>query len=59
MRFGRKRYRRRTIRKRGRGLPYIYRNKIYLEKRPKQTGSGVVSRTLGDILETVGDVIGL
>ena len=44
---------------RGRGLPYIYQNKVYLGKRPKQTGAGVVSKTLGHILATVGDVIGL
>ena len=45
--------------KRGRALPYIYQNKLYLGERPKQTGAGVVSKTLGRILETVGDVIGL
>ena len=44
---------------RGRGLPYIYQNKVYLGKRPKQTGAGVVSKTLGHILATVGDVIRL
>ena len=59
MRFRRKRYRRRrSLKKRGRGIPYIYRNKVYLEKRPKQTGAGVVSKTLGRISETVRDVIG-
>ena len=38
-RFPRKR--RRTT-KRGRGIPYIYKNRVYLGKRP-QTGSGAVS----------------
>ena len=46
--------RRRGTKKRWRGIPYIYKNRIYLEKRP-QTGSGAVSR----LLENVGDVIGL
>ena len=44
--------------KRGRGIPYIYKNRIYLGKRP-QTGSGAVSRVIACLLENVGDVIGL
>ena len=44
--------------KRGKGLPYIYKNKVYLGKRP-QTGTGVVSRVIARLLENVGDVIGL
>ena len=52
-RFPRKR--RRTT-KRGRGIPYIYKNRIYLEKRPP-TGSGAVSRVIARLLENVGDVI--
>ena len=44
--------------KRGRGIPYIYKNRIYLGKRP-QTGSGAVSRVIACLLENVGDVIDL
>ena len=44
-------------RKRGRGIPHIYKNKVYLGKR-RQTGSGVVSNVLGNLLQNVGDVIG-
>ena len=55
----RKYYRKnRRGRKRGRGLPYIYNNRIYLGKRP-QTGTGVVSRILAHLLQNVGDIIGL
>ena len=42
----------------GKGLPYIYKNKFYLGKRP-QTGTGAVFRTIAHLLEKVGDVIGL
>ena len=60
MRFRRKRHsRKKSLKKRGRGIPYIYRNRVYLGKRPVQTDKGVVSKTLGRILETVGDVIGI
>ena len=54
-RFPRKR--RRTT-KRGRGIPYIYKNRIYLGKR-LQLSSGAVSRVITHLLENVGDVIGL
>ena len=47
-RFPRKR--KRTT-KRGRGIPYIYKNRIYLGKR-RQTGSGAVSRVIACLLET-------
>ena len=50
--------RRRGTKKRGRGIPYIYKNRIYLGKRP-QTGSGAVSRFIARLLENVRDVIGL
>ena len=53
-RFPRKR--KRTT-KRGRGIPYIYKNRIYLGKRP-QTGSGAVSHVIAHLLENVGDIIG-
>ena len=41
----RKRYyrKKRRGRKRGREIPYIYKNQVYLRKRP-QTGSGVLSK---------------
>ena len=54
-RFPRKRKRRK---KRGRGIPYIYKKRIYLGKRP-QTGSGAVSHVIACLLENVGDVIDL
>ena len=55
----RKYYRKnRRGRKRGRGLPYIYNNRISLGKRP-QTGTGAVSRILAHLLQNVGDIIGL
>ena len=57
MRFKRKRYRRRS--KRGRGIPYVYQNRACLGKKPKQVGRGAVSKNLGQILETVGTIIGL
>ena len=44
--------------KRGRGIPYIYKNIIYLGKKP-QTGTGAVSRVIARLLANVGDVIGL
>ena len=53
-RFLRKRKR---TKKRERGIPYIYKNRIYLGKRP-QTGSGAVSWIIARVLENVGDVIG-
>ena len=51
-------YKRRKGKKRGRGIPYIYKNRIYLGKKP-QTGTGEVSRVIASLLENVGDVIGL
>ena len=57
MRFKRKRYRRRS--KRGRGIPYVYQNRVYLGKNPKQIGRGAVSKALGCILEAVRTIIGL
>ena len=44
--------------KRGRGILYIYKNRIYLGKRP-QTGSVTVSRVIAYLLENVRNVIGL
>ena len=54
----RKYYKKRRSRKRGWGIPYIYKNKLYLGKRP-QTGTGAVSKIIACLLENVGDVIGL
>ena len=51
-------WKRRGRTKRGRGIPYIYKNRIYLGKIP-QTGSGANSRVIARLLENVGDVIGL
>ena len=51
-------YKIRRRKKRGKGLPYIYKNKVYLGERP-QTGTGVVSRVITRLLGNVGDVIGL
>ena len=54
----RKYYKKRRGRKRGREIPYTYKNKVYLGKRP-QTGTGAVSKIIAHLLENVGDVIGL
>ena len=56
----RKPYFKRTERRHtgGKGLPYVYNNKVYLGKKP-QTGSGAISRVVARLLENVGDVIGL
>ena len=50
-----KRYveKRKGNRKRGRGIPYIYKNRIYFGKKP-QTGTGVVSKVIARLLENVG-----
>ena len=42
---------------RGRGIPYIYKNKIYFGKKP-QTGTGV-TKVIARLLENVGDIIGV
>ena len=59
MKFRRKKNRRRSFKKRGRGIPYIYWYRVYLGKKTKQIDSGAISKTLGRILETVGNIIGL
>ena len=48
----------RRRRKRGRGLPYVYKNRIYFGKRP-QTGKGVVSKVLALLLQNVGGIISI
>ena len=45
-------------RKRGRGVPHIYNNRIYLGKKT-QKGTGAVSQVLAHLLQNVGDIIGL
>ena len=42
---------------RGRGIPYIYKNKIYFGKKP-QRGTGV-AKVIARLLENVGDIIGV
>ena len=51
-------YKEKRGRNRGRGILYIYKNRVYLGKRP-QTGTGAVSKIIARLLENVGDVIGL
>ena len=51
-----KKYRRRR-RKRGRGIPYIYQNRVYLGK--KQKGSGIASQVLANLIQRVGDIAGV
>lgn len=58
--MGRRRYSavRKRRRKKGRGLPYVYNNKIFFGKRP-QTDRVVVSKVLAHLLQNVGDIIGI
>ena len=58
MKFPVKKYRRRRRARRGIGIPYISRNKVYFG-RGKQTGSGVITRLLTKALQVVGDIIGV
>ena len=58
MRFRVKKYRRRRRIRRGRGIPYVSRNKVYFGN-GKQTGSGAISRLLAKSLQGVGDIIGV
>ena len=53
-----KKYRRRLRARRGRGIPYISRNKVYFG-RGKQTGSGVITQLWAKALQGVGDIIGV
>ena len=45
-------------RKRGRGIPYVHKNRIYFGKKP-QTGTGVVSKVIARLLESIGSTIGI
>ena len=51
-------YKKKRGRKKGRGIPYIYKNRVYLGER-SQTGIGAVSKIIARLLENVGDVIRL
>ena len=44
--------------RRKRGLPYVYKNKIYFGQKP-QEGKGVVSKILATLLKNAGDIIGI
>ena len=57
MRFRVKKYRRTRRSKRGRGIPYVSRNKVYFGK--GQRGGGVITRLLAKALQGVGDIIGV
>ena len=37
-------------------LPYVYKNRIYFGQKP-QTGKGVVSKFLANLLKNAGDII--
>ena len=43
-------------RTRGKGLPYIYNNKVYLGKKP-QKGSEAISKILSSLILIVGQVV--
>ena len=51
-----KKYRRRR-RTRGKGIPYVYQNRVYFRK--KQKGSGIVSQVLANLVQRVGDIAGV
>ena len=48
----------RRKRKRGRGLPYINKIRIFFGKRT-QMGKGVVSKVLAHLLQNLGDILGI
>ena len=50
MRRRRKLPKTRKIKKKGRGIPYIYKNRIYFGKKP-QTGTGTISKVIGLLLK--------
>ena len=43
-------------RTRGKGLPYVYNNKVYLGKKP-QKGSGAISKILSRLIPIVRPVV--
>ena len=54
----RKRQYKKRYKKSGRGIPYVYNNRIYFGKKP-QKETGPISKVLGYLLRNVGDIIGL
>ena len=54
----RKRHYKKRYKKRGRGIPHVYNNRIYFGKKP-QKGSGVVSLLAKLFQKVVGDIVGL
>ena len=52
------RRRRLNRRKKGRGLPYVYKNKVYFGKK-LQKGSGILTNLLAKILIGAGNVVGI
>ena len=56
MRRRRKTNKIKKVKKRGRGILYLYENRVYFGK--KKTGSGAISKVIVRLLENVGDVIG-
>ena len=54
----RKPYFKRTKRRhtRGKGLPYVYNNKVYLGKKT-QKGSGAISKILSNLIPIVGQAV--
>ena len=54
----RKPYFRRTKRRhtRGKDLPYVYNNKVYVGKKP-QIGSGAISKILSNLIPLVGQAV--
>ena len=57
MRRRRKTNKIKKVKKRGRGILYLYENRVYFGK--KKTGSGAISKVIVRLLENVGDVIGI
>ena len=41
---------------RGKGLPYVYNNKVYLGKKT-QKGSGAISKILSNLIQIVGQAV--
>ena len=46
------------LKKRRRGIPCLYKNRVYFGKK-LQKGIGAISKVIARLLENVGDVIGL
>lgn len=55
--MGSRKYRRRR-KIRGRGTPYVFKNRIYFGKRP-QSGKGVISTVLANLWKNIGNMIGI